>query len=62
LEDFVNTESKRTEHAVGDVNLRHARKGDILQLERMGYFKVDRQMLRESERIVLLNVPDGKNV
>lgn len=62
FEDFVNTDSKRVEYALGDMNMRMARKGDILQLERMGYFRVDIQQLREQGHIVLLNIPDGKSI
>ena len=46
--------------AVGDPNMRALQKGDIIQLERKGYFIVDSPLLRREEPIVLLSIPDGR--
>jgi glutamyl-tRNA synthetase len=45
--------------ALGDANMRALQKGDILQLERKGYFIVDRPLIRPGQPIVLLAIPDG---
>ncbi|TYZ61762.1 hypothetical protein PybrP1_012794 [[Pythium] brassicae (nom. inval.)] len=46
--------------AVGDHELRTAKRGDIVQLERRGYFRVDRPYLSPDKPLVLFMVPDGK--
>lgn len=51
---------------IGDPELRKCKKGDIIQLQRRGYFKVDRAYAPPSiytgvtSPIILLEVPDGK--
>lgn len=51
---------------IGDPELRKCKKGDIIQLQRRGYFKVDRAYAPPSvhtgvvSSIILLEVPDGK--
>lgn len=46
--------------AVGDHELRNAKQGDVVQLERRGYFRVDRPYLSPTKPLVLFMVPDGK--
>lgn len=51
---------------IGDPELRKCKKGDIIQLQRRGFFKVDRAYAPPSiytgvtSPIILLEVPDGK--
>jgi glutamyl-tRNA synthetase len=45
--------------AVGDPNMRSLQKGDVLQLERKGYYIVD-EPLAEGKPIVLFSIPDGR--
>lgn len=51
---------------IGDPELRKCKKGDIIQLQRRGFFKVDRAYAPQSiytgvtSPIILLEVPDGK--
>ena len=45
--------------ALGDANMRTLQKGDVLQLERKGYFIVDAPLTSPGQPIVLLNTPDG---
>ncbi|XP_037046618.1 bifunctional glutamate/proline--tRNA ligase [Bradysia coprophila] len=68
-EDFKNYigHQTRTEvEMIGDPELRKCKKGDIIQLQRRGYFKVDRAYAPPSiytgvtSPIILLEVPDGK--
>lgn len=60
FEDFVNPETKKVVEAMGDRNMRVLNKGDILQLERKGYFIVDRPFWKPSMPMVLFNIPDGR--
>jgi hypothetical protein len=48
--------------ALGDVNIRKLPKGDVIQLERRGYFIVDQPWAEGAGggRAVLLAIPDGK--
>ena len=46
--------------ALGDANMRSLQKGDILQLERKGYFIVDAPLTRANKPIVLFAIPDGR--
>ena len=46
--------------ALGDSNMRILQKGEVIQLERKGYYIVDRPYLRPGKPMVLLNIPDGR--
>ncbi|GJQ91325.1 glutamate--tRNA ligase, cytoplasmic [Tanacetum coccineum] len=62
-EDFVgalNPDTKKEIAAVGDANMRNLKHGDILQLERKGYFRCDVPFIKPSKPIVLYAIPDGR--
>lgn len=62
-EDFVdvlNPSTKKETAALGDSNMRNLKRGEILQLERKGYFRCDVPFLRPSKPIVLYAIPDGR--
>eukprot|EP00983_Pelagomonas_calceolata_P039914 1137380-Pelagomonas_calceolata.AAC.11 len=44
----------------GDTNMRTLQKGDVLQLERKGYFIVDEPLTKPGKPMVLFNIPDGR--
>ena len=46
--------------ALGDPNMRTLQKGDIIQLERKGYFIVDVPLVRAEQPIALFSIPDGR--
>ena len=46
--------------ALGDKNIASLAQGTILQLERKGYFIVDRAGSADGEPAVLINIPDGR--
>ncbi|KAK7269497.1 hypothetical protein RIF29_22228 [Crotalaria pallida] len=58
--DVLNPCTKKETLAYGDSNMRNLQRGDVLQLERKGYFKCDVPFLRPSKPIVLLAIPDGR--
>lgn len=58
--EFVNLDTKKIIEAVGDCNMSSLTKGEIIQLERKGYFIVDKPLSEESSAIVLFNIPDGR--
>lgn len=60
FEDWVNHHSKVVTSAVGDANMRSLKQGDVIQLERKGYFIVDVPFSSADKPIVLLNIPDGR--
>eukprot|EP01023_Acetabularia_acetabulum_P033730 TRINITY_DN31591_c0_g1_i3.p1 TRINITY_DN31591_c0_g1~~TRINITY_DN31591_c0_g1_i3.p1 ORF type:complete len:209 (-),score=31.98 TRINITY_DN31591_c0_g1_i3:109-735(-) len=60
IEDFINENSETDTFAVGDPNMRTLQRGEIIQLERKGYFRVDEPYLKKGQSMVLINIPDGK--
>ncbi|KAF5462910.1 hypothetical protein F2P56_018877 [Juglans regia] len=58
--DVVNPCTKRETAALGDSNLRNLHRGEVLQLERKGYFRCDVPFIRPSKPIVLFAIPDGR--
>ncbi|KAI8476061.1 MAG: tRNA synthetases class I, catalytic domain-containing protein [Monoraphidium minutum] len=59
FEDLVNEITKYEITALGDLNMRDLARGDVLQLERRGYYIVDKPWA-EGGRAVLLMIPDGR--
>ncbi|KAF8394774.1 hypothetical protein HHK36_020989 [Tetracentron sinense] len=58
--DVLNRCTKRETSALGDSNMRNLKRGEILQLERKGYFRCDVPFVRPSKPIVLIAIPDGR--
>lgn len=58
--DVVNPCTKTEIAAVGDSNMRNLQRGEILQLERKGYFICDAPYIRPSKPVVLYAIPDGR--
>ena len=62
FEDFVNTTTMATTQVIGDAGLKTLREGDVIQLERRGYYRVDRPYLNSTDKpLVLYMIPDGKS-
>ncbi|KAI9355924.1 tRNA synthetases class I, catalytic domain-containing protein [Zopfochytrium polystomum] len=59
LKDFLTPVSEFKTEAWGDWNLRLCKKGDIIQLERKGYYIIDKPFASEAEPIHLILIPDG---
>ncbi|CAA6659634.1 unnamed protein product [Spirodela intermedia] len=58
--DFLNPCSRKVTAALGDTNMRNLKHGEVIQLERRGYFRCDVPYLRASKPIVLVGIPDGR--
>mmetsp|Transcript_5939 Transcript_5939/g.21738 ORF Transcript_5939/g.21738 Transcript_5939/m.21738 type:complete len:715 (-) Transcript_5939:1426-3570(-) len=60
IEEIANRNSRFEKAALGDANMRMVKKGDILQLERKGYYRCDSPYLRPEKPLVLFSIPDGR--
>ena len=61
LEQFLNPVTATMEEALGDENLARYKRDDIVQLERRGYYRVDKGYDEGDERkVVLFLIPTGK--
>ncbi len=59
IEDVVNTKSRFDTIALAEIEILNLKKGDIVQLERRGYYYVDKDT---SEGMMTLHfIPDGKS-
>lgn len=59
--ELVNAKTKFEAAAVGDLNMAACKKGDIIQLERKGYYIVDQPYGGSPDQpAVLFNIPDGR--
>jgi glutamyl-tRNA synthetase len=56
---LINPKSKFETPAVGDLNMSRLKKGDIIQLERKGYYIVD-VPAQDGVSVVLFSIPDGR--
>merc|ERR1712176_222866 len=52
--------TKATSMAEGDAGLKILKKGDIIQLERRGYYRVDQPYRGPTSPLILYMIPDGK--
>jgi glutamyl-tRNA synthetase len=66
-EDFINKTTEYRQDAVADANVKDLKRGDIVQLERKGYYIVDKAWGEPSdladgvaERVELVSIPDGR--
>lgn len=60
FEDFINPTTRAEMACLGDHEMRTLQKGAVIQLERRGYYCVDRIFLSEDKPLVLFMIPDGK--
>lgn len=60
FEDFITPETEFRTKGMADLNIRNLKKGDIIQFERKGYFRVDEPYA--NGKAVLFYIPDGKTV
>ncbi|KAL6552310.1 hypothetical protein OROHE_007674 [Orobanche hederae] len=58
--DVVNPCTKTETLAHGESDMRNLKTGDVIQLERKGYYRCDVPFVRPSKYLVLFAIPDGK--
>jgi len=61
FKDFINPSTLAKSDVIADASLKTLQQHDIIQLERRGYFRVDRPYMGPANPIVLHMVPDGKS-
>jgi len=60
FEDFINPNTQAETEVIGDVGLKTLKEHDIIQLERRGFYRVDRPYVNGSKKLMLFMIPDGK--
>jgi len=60
FEDFLNPNTQAESEVIGDVGLKTLKEHDIIQMERRGYYRVDKPYVNESKKLTLFMIPDGK--
>ncbi|CAM9450199.1 unnamed protein product [Discosporangium mesarthrocarpum] len=60
FKDFLNPNTRAETHALGDPGLRNLKEGDVIQLERRGFFRADKPYRGPGKPLVLFMIPDGK--
>ncbi|KAJ0040252.1 hypothetical protein Pint_27054 [Pistacia integerrima] len=58
--DVLNPWTKIETLAIRDCNMWNLKRGEILQLERKGYYKCDVPFTRPSKPVVLFAIPDDR--
>ncbi|KAB8112504.1 hypothetical protein EE612_050944, partial [Oryza sativa] len=58
--DNLNPCTRKETLALGDANMRNLLRGEVIQLERKGYYRCDAPFVRSSKPVVLFAIPDGR--
>jgi len=58
--DFINPNTLATTQVWGDPGLLTLQQNDIIQLERRGFYRVDRPYINDTKPLLLYMIPDGK--
>ena len=59
VDDFLTPKTEFRTEAVADGNVAELKKGEVIQFERKGYFRVDRAF-KHGEKAVMFCIPTGK--
>jgi glutamyl-tRNA synthetase len=60
FQDHINPNTMASTEAIGDAGLKTLQHHEVIQLERRGYYRVDRPYMSEDKPLILFMVPDGK--
>lgn len=60
FQDHINPNTLATSEVVGDAGLQLLQKNEIIQIERRGYYRVDRCYMDREKGLILFMIPDGK--
>ena len=58
--DFINPNTLAETEVVGDAGLKSLCEHEVIQLERRGFFRVDRPYISAEKPLILYMIPDGK--
>jgi glutamyl-tRNA synthetase len=61
FEDFINPNTLAATDVLGDAALKTLREHEVIQLERRGYYRVDRPYVGPNKPLILYMIPDGKS-
>ena len=61
FEDFINPNTLASTAVIGDAGLKTLAENDVIQLERRGFFRVDRPYISKDKPLILFMIPDGKS-
>ena len=61
FKDHLNPHTMAASDVIGDAGLKTLQKDEIIQLERRGYYRVDRPYISKEKPLVLFMIPDGKS-
>ncbi|CAD7942429.1 unnamed protein product [Amoebophrya sp. A25] len=61
IEDLITPQSVFDTAAIGEAGLKNLCKGQVVQLERVGFFICDKPAFPEGTPAVLIKIPDGKS-
>lgn len=61
FEDFINPDTLATTDVIGDAGLKELKEHEVIQLERRGYYRVDRPYICPDKPLILYMIPDGKS-
>ena len=60
FQDHINPNTLASSEVIGDIGLKSLQKNEIIQLERRGFYRVDRPFINDEMGIHLFMIPDGK--
>lgn len=60
FQDHINPNTLASSEVIGDIGLKSLQKNEIIQLERRGFYRVDRPYINDEMGIHLFMIPDGK--
>ena len=61
FEDFINPDTLAATQVIGDAALKTLEENEVIQLERRGYYRVDRPYINNDKSLILYMIPDGKS-
>lgn len=61
FQDFINHNTMASTEVIGDAGLITLKEHDIIQLERRGFYRVDKPFMGNGKPVHLITIPDGKS-
>jgi len=61
FQEFINPNTLAATNVIGDAGLKTLQEHDLIQLERRGYYRVDRPYISADKPLILHMIPDGKS-